>query len=57
MSAMAASSRTLLDLKPDKATELFSVNYELAICCSENNVLISQHWLNSDKIVGFYSAE
>lgn len=48
MSAMAASSRTWLDLEPNKATELFSVNYELAICCNENNVLISQHWLSGD---------
>ena len=38
----------LLDLELNKATELFSVNYELAICCNENNVLISQHWLNCD---------
>lgn len=48
MSATAASSRILLDLKPNKAIELFSVNYELAICCDENNVLISQHCLNGD---------
>ena len=48
MSATAASSRTLLDLKPNKATELFSVNYELAICCNENNVLISQRWHGGD---------
>lgn len=40
---MVALSRTVLDLKPNKAIELFSVNYELAICCNENNVLISQH--------------
>lgn len=56
MSAVAALSRSLFDLNPNKATELFSVNYELAICCNENNVLISQHWLNGGKTVGFHLA-
>lgn len=54
MSAMADSSRTSLDWKPSKTSELFSVNYKLAILCNENNVLISQHWFNTDNKNGWF---
>lgn len=57
MSAMAASSRTVFDLKPNKAIALFSVNYELAICCNENNALVSQQWPDGNRLFAFYQSE
>lgn len=41
MLVMVVLSRIWFDLELNKVIELFLVNYELVICCNENNVLIS----------------